>query len=123
MSYSFSGPTVAGLFPAVAGAALVGVVYQALALTNSSPIYLLVIREVADFALYQFVSTYVEVPRSQAMLYAATNLAVNLGTLALFRQKELIGMAGTAVLIFLMGVELLCKTLDFGKYSSSPELT
>lgn len=123
MSYSFSGPTVAGLFPAVAGAALVGVVYQALAQTNSSPIYLLVIREVADFALYQFVSTYVEVPRSQAMLYAATNLAVNLGTLALFRQKELIGMAGTAVLIFLMGVELLCKTLDFGKYRSSPELT
>ena len=121
MSYSFSGPSIAGLFPAVAGAALVGAVYQALGQTNSSPIYLLMIREAADFALYQFIASYVEVPRSQAMLYAATNLTVNLATLALFRQKQLIGMAGTAVLIFLMGVELLCKTLDFGKYRDSPE--
>lgn len=123
MSYSFSGPSIAGLFPALAGAALVGAVYQSLAQTNSSPIYLLMIREVADFALYQFASNYVDVPRSQAVLYAATNLLINLGTLALFRQKQLIGMVGTALLIFLMGVELLCKTLDFGKYRSSPELT
>ena len=102
---------------------MVGAVYQSLAQTNSLPIYLLMIREVADFALYQFASTYVDVPKSQAMLYAATNLMINLATLALFRQKQLIGMTGTALLIFLMGVELLCKTLDFGKYRSSPELT
>ena len=119
MSYSFSGPSVVGLFPAVIGAACAGWVYKAIANTNSSPIYILMIREVADFSLYQLTVFLADSPRGRAILYAGTNLIVNLGTYAVLRHKQLIGVAGTALFVCLVAIELLCKIFDFPHYRAS----
>lgn len=114
MSYTFSGPSAAGLVPSLAGAACVGLVYSSIANTSYQPVFLLMARSIADYALYQF-ATYLT-SRNRAVIYACTTSIVNIGTLIQFRREELIGMRGTACYLLLIGLELLCKTRDFSKF-------
>lgn len=107
-----------GLIPALTGAVFLGMTYQALTETSSSlPVYILSIKEVAEYALYHLGTMIFESHQSHAMLYAAINLTVNAAALAALRHYEMIGMAGTALFASLMAVELFCKSLDFTKYS------
>ena len=118
MTYSFSGPALSGLIPSVTGAILIGGLYSSIAQTNLEPISLLISRAVLDFFTYDWIRNMnPEVsPRTQAKIYAATNLTVNFGILIIFRQAQLIGALGAAFFLSLMGLELYCKCRNFSKY-------
>lgn len=119
MIYTFTGPSFAGLFPGMAMAAGVGKLYQSIAKTDTSPIYILVIRQFADFALYQSASFFFAPRGYPAVIYAVTNMMVNCWALGVLLQKELIGIIGTVVIICVMAIEFFAKTHDFSKYRSA----
>ncbi len=114
---SFSGPSP-DLYYAVAGGALIGGLYSAIVKTNGWPIAIFAIREVADYIFYALAKIKMNPPsdRSCAQLYAVTNLTVNVATLLVLRQMQLIGNIGTAIFASLMAIEVACKCADFSKY-------
>jgi hypothetical protein len=118
MTYSFSGPTLSGLVPSIGGAILIGGLYSSIAQTSLEPINLLFARAVLDFFTYDWIKNMNPEmgPRTQAKIYAVTNVTVNLGILIIFRQAQLIGAIGGAFFLSLMGLELYCKCLNFSKY-------
>jgi hypothetical protein len=121
MTCSFSGPSVGGLYSSLVGAMFVGVVYSSIAKTNRLPALILMKREVANWALYQFACGWTGKPSSQrrAKIYAATNLTVNIVTLMVLRRLQLIGQMGTAVFTSLMAIEMACQWVNFSHYRAT----
>jgi hypothetical protein len=128
MTYTFSGPSILGLYPTVFGALVVGGVCHAFADTaNSSSktsglfIVILMVRETIDLFFYEIgcVFSQASTSRKKAQVYAVTNLTVNMMTLFASRRVELIGNIGTAAFATLMAIEMACKWCDFSKYQAS----
>lgn len=121
MTFSFSGPSAGGLYSSLMGAMLVGVVYSSIAKTNRLPALILMEREVANWALYQFACSWVgkPCPKKRARIYATTNLTVNLVTLIALRRLQLIGQMGTAFFASLMAIEMTCQWVNFSHYRAS----
>lgn len=119
---SFSGPSHLHLPLAMAGSYMIGELYQAIAMTNTLPSLILVIREIADWIFYRLAITLFRPfhDRCRAQIYAATNLTVNIATLGVFLRLQLIGKIGTQICIGIMTIEMVCKCLDFSKYRVHP---
>jgi hypothetical protein len=121
MDFSFSGPSLIGLIPALAGAVCIGGVYCALTNTSALVVSVLIVREIADWAFYRLAAFFGKAQdgRSKAKVYAVTNLSVNLAALIALRYLELIANLGTLIFASLMVLELACKYADFTKYHAS----
>jgi hypothetical protein len=117
MTFSFSGPDPDIFWPAWGGM-MIGAAYSTIANTNQLPVVIFVIRELADWILYRLaiVLSNQPVDRTCAKIYAATNLTVNVATLCLLRQMNLIGQIGTRIFLGVMALEMMCKYADFSKY-------
>jgi hypothetical protein len=121
MTFAFSGPSP-NLFLAINGGMLIGGLYSTIAKTNPLPILIFAIRELADYILYRLaeIISHASDDRSRAKVYAVTNLTVNVATLLLLRQLDLIGRIGTQIFLGLMAIETACKYADFSLYRVNP---
>lgn len=125
MDYTFKGPSMSiyqvGL--SFLGAACVGGIYaiaKELPTERAAlPFSFLVIRELADRVLYNFLSLGLKEDKNArkcAEIYALTNLSVNIVTLVAFYRNQLIGKIGVIVCSAFITFEMLCKVTDFPRY-------
>jgi hypothetical protein len=118
----FSGPNMP--FSAALTAGIMGGFYGVLTKTNPwCTASVFIMREGLNGLLYRIGLILCDLEwfyknRSRAKLYAVTNLSANIMTLVLLRRIKLIGEIGSRVFVGLMAVEMVCKCLDFPRYSN-----